>query len=106
MFHYFFSSSKILILVLLHFLLLIPFSKSSNYGLEIITSTNYEDKILNGEKDAWILAIKDVGKISLQRWMEVEFNLRGLHVRVGIIDPVKDGGFLKRKVSSLDVVFG
>lgn len=75
------------------------FCNSLKYGLAKISSKNYEQTILNGEKNAWILAVKDVGKIPLEQWLEVEFRLRGLNVRVGIIDPQKDGAFLKRKVS-------
>lgn len=77
-----------------------PFVYSFKYGFEKITAKNYEDKILNSEKDACILVVKNVGKISLEELMEVEFRLRGLFIRVGIIDPQKDGAFLKRKVST------
>jgi hypothetical protein len=72
--------------------------KSPEYGLLEITANNYETEIINGDKDAWILAVKNVGKISLGQWMEFEFSVRGMLVRVGIIDPQKDGAFLKRKV--------
>ncbi|XP_031558377.1 putative protein disulfide-isomerase DDB_G0275025 [Actinia tenebrosa] len=71
--------------------------KSPEYGLAVITAKNYESEIINGDKDAWILAVKDVRKISLEQWKEIEFSVRGMTVRVGIIDPEKDGAFLKRK---------
>ena len=54
--------------------------------------------MIDGEKEAWIVAVKGAGKVSLDEWKDTEFNLRGLFVRVGIIDPEKDGAFLKRKV--------
>lgn len=72
--------------------------KSPEYGLVEITANNYESEIINGDKDAWILAVKDVKRISLEQWKEFEFEFRGMSVRVGIIDPEKDGAFLKRKV--------
>ena len=69
------------------------FGKSSEYGLVEITSKNYESEIINGDKDAWILAILNVKKITLQQWEAYEFSLRGMKVRVGIIDPKKTWRF-------------
>lgn len=77
---------------------LVKFALSKKYGLVEITSSNYETLVIDGEKDAWIVAVKGAGKVSLDEWKETEFSLRGLFVRVGIIDPEKDGAFLKRKV--------
>jgi len=77
---------------------LVKLALSKNYGLVEITSSNYESLVIDGEKDAWIVAVKGAGKVSLDEWKATEFNLRGLFVRVGIIDPEKDGAFLKRKV--------
>ena len=57
--------------------------------------------VIDGEKDAWIVAVKGAGKISRAEWEHLEVNLRGLFVRVGIIDPDKDGAFMKKKVNSL-----
>ena len=57
--------------------------------------------VIDGEKDAWIVAVKGGGKISRAEWEHLEVNLRGLFVRVGIIDPEKDGAFMKKKVNSL-----
>lgn len=74
---------------------------SKRYGLVEITASNYQSLVIDGGKDAWIVAVKGAGKVSLDEWRETEFNLRGLFVRVGIIDPKKDGAFLKRKVSIL-----
>ena len=78
--------------------LLLKLALSKKYGLVEITSSNYENLVIDGEKEAWIVAVKDAGKVSLDQWKDTEFNLRGLFVRVGIIDPEKDGAFLKRKV--------
>ena len=77
---------------------LVKLALSKKYGLVEITSSNYESLVIDGEKDAWIVAVKGAGKVSLDEWKDTEFNLRGLFVRVGIIDPEKDGAFLKRKV--------
>lgn len=74
---------------------------SKKYGIVEITSKNYQSLVLDGEKDAWIVAVKGAGKISLDEWKTLEYNLRGLLVRVGIIDPNKDGAFLKKKVSNI-----
>ena len=74
---------------------------SKKYGIVEITSKNYQSLVLDGEKDAWIVAVKGAGKISLDEWKTLEYNLRGLLVRVGIIDPNKDGAFLKNKVSNI-----
>lgn len=84
--------------IFLGIFLLVKLALSKKYGLVEITSSNYESLVIDGEKDAWIVAVKGVGKVSLDEWKETEFNLRGLFVRVGIIDPEKDGAFLKRKV--------
>lgn len=83
------------------FLAIYKTSSVRSYGLESITAKNYEEKVLGNAKEAYILAVKDIGKRSLEDWMEVEYNLRGLFVKVGIIDPRKDGAFLKRKVGQL-----
>ena len=74
---------------------------SKKYGIVEITSQNYQDMVIDGEKDAWIVAVKGAGKISRAEWENLEVNLRGLFVRVGIIDPEKDGAFIKKKVNSL-----
>ena len=74
---------------------------SKKYGIVEITSQNYQDMVIDGEKDAWIVAVKGAGKISRADWQDLEVNLRGLFVRVGIIDPEKDGAFMKKKVNSL-----
>lgn len=71
---------------------------SKKHGLVEITASNYQSLVIDGDKDAWIVAVKGAGKISLDEWKETESNLRGLLVRVGIIDPKKHGAFLKRKV--------
>ena len=81
------------------FLVKLIFSKK--YGIVEITSQNYLDMVINGEKDAWIVAVKGAGKISRAEWEDLEVNLRGLFVRVGILDPEKDGAFMKKKVNSL-----
>lgn len=78
--------------------LLLKLALSKKYGLVEITSSNYKNLVIDGEKEAWIVAVKGAGKVSLDQWKDTEFNLRGLFVRVGIIDPEKDGAFLKRKV--------
>ena len=57
--------------------------------------------VIDGEKDAWIVAVKGGGKISRAEWQDLEVNLRGLFVRVGIIDPEEDGAFMKKKVQPL-----
>lgn len=57
--------------------------------------------VIDGEKDAWIVAVKAAGKISRAEWEHLEVNLRGLFVRVGIIDPEEDGAFMKKKVKPL-----
>lgn len=57
--------------------------------------------VIDGEKDAWIVAVKGAGKILRADWQDLEVNLRGLFVRVGIIDPENDGAFMKKKVNSL-----
>lgn len=77
---------------------LVKLAVSKKNGLVEITSSNYQSLVIDGEKDAWIVAVKRAGKVSLDEWKETEFNLRGLFVQVGIIDPEKDGAFLKRKV--------
>ena len=77
---------------------LVKLALSKKYGLVEITSSNYESLVIDGERDAWIVAVKGAGKFSLEKWKDTAFNLRGLFVRVGIIDPEKDGAFLKRKV--------
>ena len=74
---------------------------SKEYGIVEITSENYQNLVIDGDKDAWILAVKGAGKISLDEWEDLEYNLRGLLVRVGIIDPNKDGAFLKKKVGNI-----
>lgn len=74
---------------------------SKKYGIVEITSKNYQSLVIDGEKDAWIVAIKGAAKISLDEWEDLEYNLRGLLVRVGIIDPNKDGAFLKKKVGNI-----
>ena len=81
------------------FLAKLVFSKK--YGIVEITSQNYQDMVIHGEKDAWIVAVKGTDKISRAEWENLEVNLRGLFVRVGIIDPEKDGAFMKKKVKSL-----
>lgn len=80
-------------------LALIHCKMNAKYGFLQLTSNNFENEVINGSKDAWIVAVKGVGKISLKNWVELENTLRGMSVRVGIIDPSKDGAFLKRKVS-------
>lgn len=88
-------SAQIWKLVLGVFLVFVPvFSKQ--YGIFEITSKNYQTLVMDGGKDAWIVAVKDAGKISTEKWKDLEYNLRGLFVRVGIIDPNKDGAFLKK----------
>lgn len=82
---------------------LVKFALSKKHGLVEITSSNYETLVTDGEKDAWIVAVKGAGKVSLDEWKETEFSLRGLFVRVGIIDPEKDGAFLKRKVRQFKI---
>ena len=74
---------------------------SKKYGIVEITSKNYQSLVIDGEKDAWIVAVKGAGKISVDDWKDLEYNLRGLLVRVGIIDPSKDGAFLKKKVGDI-----
>ena len=73
---------------------------SKKYGIVEITSKNFQDLVIDGEKDAWIVAVKGTGKISLAEWENMEYNLRGFFVRVGIIDPDKDGAFMKKKVGT------
>ena len=72
--------------------------KSARYGFLQLNSSNFEGLVIQGAKDAWIVAIKGAGKISFKNWIELENQLRGMSVRVGILDPSKDGAFLKRKV--------
>ena len=74
---------------------------SKKFGIAEITSKNYQSLVIDGDKDAWIVAVKGAGKISLDEWEDLEYNLRGLLVRVGIIDPNKDGAFLKKKVGNI-----
>lgn len=81
--------------------LLAKLACTKKYGIVEITSKNYQSLVIDGEKDAWIVAVKGTGKISLDEWEEFEYNLRGLFVRVGIIDPNKDGAFLKKKVGDI-----
>ena len=81
------------------FLAKLVFTKK--YGIVEITSQSYQDMVIDGEKDAWIVAVKGAGKISRAEWQDLEVNLRGLFVRVGIIDPEKDGAFMKKKVKPL-----
>ena len=91
-------SAQIWKLLLGVFLVFVPvFSKQ--YGIIEITSKNYQTLVMDGGKDAWVVAVKDAGKISTEKWKNLEYNLRGLFVRVGIIDPNKDGAFLKKNVS-------
>ena len=73
---------------------------SKQHGILEITSRNYHSLVIDGSKDAWIVAVKGAGKISTINWEDLEYNLRGLYVRVGIIDPNKDGAFLKKEVST------
>lgn len=77
---------------------LVKLALSTKHGLVEITAGNYQSLVIDGEKDAWIVAIKGAGKVSMDEWRKTELNLRGLSVRVGIIDPNTDGAFLKRKV--------
>ena len=77
---------------------LIKLALSTKHGLVEITAGNYQSLVIDGEKDAWIVAIKGAGKVSMDEWRKTELSLRGLSVRVGIIDPNTDGAFLKRKV--------
>lgn len=70
---------------------------SKKYGIIEITSKNYQSLVIDGDMEAWIVAVKGAGKISLDKWEDLEYNLRGLSVRVGMIDPSKDGAFLKQK---------
>ena len=71
---------------------------SREYGIVEITSKNYQSLVINEDREAWIVAVKGAGKISPEKWEDLEYKLRGLFVRVGIIDPNKDGAFLKKKV--------
>lgn len=73
---------------------------SKKYGIIKITSKNYQSLVIDGDMEAWIVAVKGAGKISLDKWEDLEYNLRGLSVRVGMIDPSKNGAFLKQKVGS------
>ena len=71
---------------------------SREYGIVEITSKNYQSLVIDEDREAWIVAVKGAGKISPEKWEDLEYKLRGLFVRVGIIDPNKDGAFLKKKV--------
>ena len=72
--------------------------QNARYGFLQLSASNFEDTVMNGSKDAWIMAVKGAGKISLEKWVELETLLRGMSVRVGIVDSQKDGAFLKRQV--------
>lgn len=56
---------------------------------------------MDGGKDVWVVVVKDVGKILIEKWKNLEYNLWGLFVCVGIIDLNKDGVFLKKNVSRI-----
>ena len=71
---------------------------SRQYGIVEITSKNYHSLLIDEDREAWIVAVKGAGKISPEKWEDLEYSLRGLFVRVGINDPNKDGAFLKKKV--------
>ena len=64
---------------------------ATKYGLVEITERNFQTMVFRGGKEAWIIAIKGAGGVSLEEWKETEFNLRGMSVRVGVIDPDKEG---------------
>ena len=80
------------------FLVKLEFSLSTKHGIVEITASNYQRLVIDGDKDAWIVAVKGAGKVSMDEWRKTELDMRGLSVRVGIIDPNTDGAFLKRKV--------
>lgn len=81
------------------FLVKLEFSMSTKHGIVEITASNYQRLVIDGDKDAWIVAVKGAGKVSMDEWRKTELDMRGLSVRVGIIDPDTDGAFLKRKVN-------
>ena len=83
------------------FLVKLEFSMSTKHGIVEITASNYQRLVIDGDKDAWIVAVKGAGKVSMDEWRKTELDMRGLSVRVGIIDPDTDGAFLKRKVNCL-----
>ena len=55
---------------------------------------------MKGGDGAWIVAVRGAGNVSMKKWAELEVELRGMMVNVGIIDPKMDGAFLKRMVRS------
>lgn len=81
------------------FLIKLEFSLSTKHGIVEITASNYQRLVIDGDKDAWIVAVKGAGKVSMDEWRKTELDMRGLSVRVGIIDPDTDDAFLKRKVN-------
>lgn len=81
------------------FLVKLEFSLSTKHGIVEITASNYQRLVIDGDKDAWIVAVKGAGKVSMDEWRKTELDMRGLSVRVGIIDLDTDGAFLKRKVN-------
>lgn len=83
------------------FLVKLEFSMSTKHGIVEITASNYQRLVIDGDKDAWIVAVKGAGKVSMDEWRKTELDMRGLSVQVGIIDPDTDGAFLKRKVNCL-----
>lgn len=83
------------------FIVKLEFSLSTKHGIVEITASNYQRLVIDGDKDAWIVAVKGAGKVSMDEWRKTELDMRGLSVRVGIIDPDTDGAFLKRKVNCL-----
>ena len=83
------------------FLVKLEFSLSTKHGIVEITASNYQRLVIDGDKDAWIVAVKGAGKVSMDEWRKTELDMRGLSVRVGIIDPDTDGAFLKKVNCSL-----
>ena len=81
------------------FLVKLEFSLSTKHGIVEITASNYQRLVIDGDKDAWIVAVRGAGKVSMDEWRKTELDMRGLSVRVGIIGPDTDGAFLKRKVN-------